>query len=99
MRGRESRWEKAAPWRERGRSEREHGVERVDYTVKEDRFKGGKGGQPRRASLGYVIENMSGRVDAKALQLCRVLVSLLVWPDLKWERRLGDEEPAHKMKE
>ena len=28
-----------------------------------------------------------------------VLVSLQVWPNLKWERRLGDEEPAHKMAE
>ena len=26
-----------------------------------------------------------------------ILVSLQVWPNLKWERRLGDEEPAHKM--
>ena len=26
-------------------------------------------------------------------------VSLQVWPNLKWERRLGDEEPAHKIKE
>ena len=28
----------AAPWRERGGSEREHGVERVDSTVNEERF-------------------------------------------------------------
>ena len=28
--GRESRWTRAAPWRERGGSEREHGEERVD---------------------------------------------------------------------
>ena len=27
------------------------------------------------------------------------LVSLLVWPNLKWERRLGDEWPDHIMKE
>ena len=31
--------------------------------------------------------------------ICRVLVSLQVWPNLKWKRRLGDEEPAHKMTE
>ena len=31
--------------------------------------------------------------------ICRVLVSLLVWPNLRWERKLGDEEPAHKKKE
>ena len=31
--GRESRWAIATPWRERGVSEREHGVEKVDSTV------------------------------------------------------------------
>ena len=36
--GRESRWARAAPWRERGGSEREHGVERVDSTVNEGRL-------------------------------------------------------------
>ena len=39
--------------RKRG-SEREHGKERVDSTVKEGRFQGGKGVQARRASLGEV---------------------------------------------
>ena len=42
---RESSWARPAPWRERGRSEREHGVERVDFTVKEGRFRRGKGGK------------------------------------------------------
>ena len=36
--GRESRWVRAAPWRERGKSEREHGVERVDSTVNEGKI-------------------------------------------------------------
>ena len=45
--------------RERG-SEREHGVERVDSTVNEGRFQGGKGGQARRASLEQVEGSMSG---------------------------------------
>ena len=36
--GRESRWARASPWRERGGSEREHGEERVDSTVKEGRL-------------------------------------------------------------
>ena len=40
--------------RERGGSEREHEEERVNSTVKEGRFYGGKGGQARRASLGEV---------------------------------------------
>ena len=39
--GRESRWARAAPWRERGGSEREHGEE--DSTVKKGRFRGRKG--------------------------------------------------------
>ena len=34
--GRESRWARAALWRVRGGSEREHGVERVDSTVNEN---------------------------------------------------------------
>ena len=38
MRGRESRWARAASWREGGGSEREHGEERVDSTVNEGRF-------------------------------------------------------------
>ena len=59
MRGRHSRWVRAAPWRVR-KSEREHGVERVDSTVKEGRFQGGQGGQATRASLEQVEESMSG---------------------------------------
>ena len=46
--------------RVRGRSEREHGVERVDSTVNEGRFQGGQGGQARRASLEQVERSMSG---------------------------------------
>ena len=60
MRGRESRWARATPWREKGESEREHGEERVDSTVKEGRFHGGKGGQAIRASLREVEGSMSG---------------------------------------
>ena len=53
MRGRESRWARATPWQE-------HGEERVDSTVNEGRFQGGKGGHARRASLGEVEGIMSG---------------------------------------
>ena len=60
MRGRESRSARAAPWREKEGSEREHGVERVDSTVNESRFQGGEGGKARRASLEQVEESMSG---------------------------------------
>ena len=45
---------RAAPWRERGRSKREHEEEKEDSTVKEGEFQGGYGRQARRASLGQV---------------------------------------------
>ena len=45
---------------EKGGSEREHGVGRVDSTVKEGIFQGGQGGQARRASLEQVEGSMSG---------------------------------------
>ena len=45
---------------ERGGSEWEHGVGRVDSTVNEGRFQGGKGGQAKRASLEEVEGSMSG---------------------------------------
>ena len=53
------KWVRAAPWQERGRSEREHGEEKVDSAVKEGRFQGEEGGQARRASLGEVEGSMS----------------------------------------
>ena len=43
-----------------GGSKREHGVERMDSTVKEGKFQGGQGGQARRASLEEVEQSMSG---------------------------------------
>ena len=57
--------ERVAPWRVKGVSEREHGEERVDSTVKDGRF---QGGQARRAFLGEVEGSMSGRGDVKTLQ-------------------------------
>ena len=68
MRGRESRWPRAAPWEKEGVSEREHGVEKVDSTMQKGKFQGGKRGQAKRASIEQVEGSMSGRVDAKALQ-------------------------------
>ena len=61
QRRRESRWVRAAPWRERkgGGSEREHEEERVGSMMKKGRFRG-KSGQARGASLGEVEECMSG---------------------------------------
>ena len=46
--------------RERVGSDREHEEERVNSTVKEGRFQGGKGGQARRPSLKQVEGSMSG---------------------------------------
>ena len=51
MTGGESRWARAALWREREGSEREHEEERVDSTVNKGGFQGEQGGQARRASL------------------------------------------------
>ena len=60
LRGRESRWTRSTPWRERGGSEREHGEVRVDSTMNKGRFQEGKGGQASRASLREVEGSMSG---------------------------------------
>ena len=40
-------------------SEREHGKERMDSTVKEGRYLGGERGQAKRAYLGKVEQSMS----------------------------------------
>ena len=45
---------------ERGESEREHGEESVDSTVKKGRFQGGKREQARKAFLEEVEGSMSG---------------------------------------
>ena len=60
MRGGESQGGREPHLSEKEGSEREHGVERVDSTVNEGRFQGGKGGQARRASLEQVEGSMSG---------------------------------------
>ena len=46
-------------WREREGSERERRKERVDFTVKEGNFQGGKERQAKRISLGEVKRSMS----------------------------------------
>ena len=45
---------------QRGEGEREHGEEKVDFTVKEGRFQGAERGQVRRASLGEAKGSTSG---------------------------------------
>ena len=61
MRGGESQGGREPHFGEKKReSEQEHGVERVDSTVKEGRFQGGQGGQARRASPGKVKGSVSG---------------------------------------
>ena len=44
-------------------------------------------------------ENLPRRRKHERVSGRRVLVLLQVWPNLKWERRLGEKEHAHKMKE
>ena len=58
--GRDKRWARAAPWRERGGSEREHGEERVDSTVKRRQVPRRKGRANKRTSLREVEGSMSG---------------------------------------
>ena len=60
MRGDRVKVGESCTWQERGRSEREHGVERVDCTVEEGRFQEGDGGHARSASQREVEENMTG---------------------------------------
>ena len=62
--GRKKRWARAAPWRERGGSEREYEEKRVDFTVRKGRFQGGKGrtskkSLPRRSRRKH--KRVSGR--------------------------------------
>ena len=52
--------EESQDGREERGSERVHGQERVDSTVNEGRFQGGKGGQTTRAFLEQVERSMSG---------------------------------------
>ena len=47
-------------WREKGDQSGSIEEERVDSTVKEDRFQGGEMGQARRVCQGEVEETMSG---------------------------------------
>ena len=63
-------------------------------------FQGRKGGQVRRVFLVEIGESINEYewMQKLSMKICRVLVSLQVWPNLKWERRLGDEKPGHKMK-
>ena len=69
----------------------------MDSTVKEGKFQGEEKGQAKT----FPGEVGEARAVEWTLQLsrriCRVLVLFQVWPNLKWERRLGDEGPAHEM--
>ena len=57
-----------------------------------------EGGKARRVSLGEVEGSMSGEwMQNLSRTICRVLVSVQVWPNLKQERRLGNKQPALKM--
>ena len=70
-------------WREKG------GVHSEEKLVPKRRGRASKKNFRRRSRR--VHERVSER------RSCAVLVSLHVWPNLKWRRRLGDEWPVHKM--
>ena len=81
-----------------GRSEREHGEERVDFTVQKGRFQGREEGHAKKTSLAVVENSISRRVVAKALQedLERVdFTPSLPKPEIK--KKLGEKKSAHKM--
>ena len=79
---------RAGAWRAKG-----------ELHSEKDRFQGGRRGHAKRTSL-KVGESVSGRWKQKlSMRIWRALVSLQLWPNLKWERRLGDERPAYKMSE
>ena len=50
---------KAEPWRERGGSDREHGVKRMSSTLTKDGFQREEGEQAIKASLQEHEEDMS----------------------------------------
>ena len=68
----------------------------MDSTVKEDGFQGGEGRHAKKPPYKKRRhERESGRKSS--LRGPGVLVSLQVWPNLKRERRLRDQKPAHTM--
>ena len=60
VRGRKSRWARAAPWRERRGIRAEAWSGKGGLHSEKSRFQGEKGGQARRASLGEVEGRMNG---------------------------------------
>ena len=71
--------------------------------MKKERFQGGKDGLRRerssKKSLSRSIrkhERVGGRKSSPG-RSAESWFHSQVWPILRWERRLGDEEPAHKM--
>ena len=66
--------------------------------MKEGRFKVGEGGQAKRSSLGEVEGSPRDEWTQRLSRtICRALVSLQDWSNLKWERRLEDKKSVHKM--
>ena len=58
-------------------------------------------GRASRKSLSRTSRRKHERVSGRKSSPGRsaVLASLLVWPNLRWKRRFGYEEPAHKTKD
>ena len=65
----------------------------MSSTLKEDGLRGGERGKAKRASLGNK-KARAGRSFQEDLESLGFTLSLA---KLKWEMRLEDEEPAHKM--
>ena len=72
------------------------GLHSEERQVSRKKARARKEGLLRRSRRKH--ERVSGRKNLFK-KICKVLVSLQGWPNLKWERRSGDEKPAHKMKE
>ena len=74
-------------WREKG------GLQSEGKQILRRKGRARKKSLPKGSKRRY--ERMTQRLSRT---ICRVMVSLQVWPNLKPERRLGDEEPAHERK-
>ena len=70
-------------------------MERDSSTVKEGGFQG-EGRQAKRSSPPRRSRRKYKRATGRKSSIWRVLVSLQVWPNLKWNRKLGDEGLVYK---
>ena len=81
---------RAGAWRGKG------GFHSEGLQIPRRRLRASKKSLPRGSRRKYELCEWKQKLSRT---ICRVLVSLQVWPNLKWERRLGEEESTHKMTE